>query len=145
MKNKLLPLSLLLIFYAININSQVINIEYIKPSSQGKCIQEKHNIIFNDDTYARKDLYDNKVITGPSKITSTGYNDNGIYWETRSPKFYLKKYGIDEFRKVYQYGIKVFYDKRGGNALYVFEIDNENRNDKGKYFITSIGAEKICN
>lgn len=145
MKNiKNLFTSLLILFATISLNAQTINIEYIKSSSNGKCIMEKHKITFRNDTYTRIDLYDNSKISGPSKRIRTGYDDDGTYWETWSPKFYLENYGINEYRKVYQYTIQVFYDKRGGNAIYVFERDNEIRNDKGKYLLTSIGAEKFC-
>ena len=142
MKKSLLPLLMLLLTNSIN--AQTINIEYIKGSSSGKCVQEKHKIIFNNDTYTRIDLYDNSKISGPSKITRTGYDDNGTYWEIWSPGFYLESYGIDEFRKIYQYTIQVFYDKRGGNAIYVFERNNEIRNDSGKYFLTALGGENFC-
>jgi len=142
MKKLLIPLFLL--FTVICVNAQTINIEYIKGSSNGKCVEENHTIIFSNNTYTRIDLYDNSRISGPSKIARTGYDDNGTYWEIWSPKFYLEDYGIDEFRKVYQYTIQVFYEKRGGNAIYVFERNNEIKNDRGKYFLTSIGGEKFC-
>jgi hypothetical protein len=141
---KKILLLLLMFFISTSIDAQTINIEKIKGSSSGKCVQENHKIIFNNDTYTRIDLYDNSKISGPSKIKQTGYDDDGTYWELWSPVFYLDKYGIDEYRKVHQYTIQVFYNKRGGNAIYVFERNNEIKNDSGKYFLTSLGNEYFC-
>jgi hypothetical protein len=142
MKKILLPLLMFLL--TSSVDAQTINIDRIKGSSSGKCVQEKHKIIFNNETYTRIDLYDNSKISGPSKIKQTGYDDDGTYWELWSPVFYLDKYGIDEYRKIYQYTIQVFYDKRGGNVIYVFERNNEIKNDSGKYFLTALGTEYFC-
>lgn len=141
---KKLLITLFLLFTTICINAQIINIEYIKGSSNGKCVEENHKIIFSNNTYTRIDLYDSSNISGPSKISQTGYDDNGTYWEKWSPRFYLEENGIDEFRSVYQYYIQVFYDKRGGDVIYIWERNIEIKNDRGKYFLTSKGGEKFC-
>ena len=140
MKKLLIPLLLLIVNFGY---AQSINIEFIKSSSNGKCVEENHRIVFSNDTYTRTDLYDNSKISGPSKIMRTGYDDNGTYWEIWSPGFYLERYGIDEYRKIYQYTIQVFYEKRGGNVIYVFERNNEIKNDKGN-FLTALGGQQFC-
>jgi hypothetical protein len=141
MRKLLIPLILLIANFGY---AQSINIEFIKSSSNGKCVEENHKIVFSNDTYTRTDLYDNSKISGPSKIMRTGYDDNGTYWEIWSPGFYLERYGIDEYQKIYQYTIQVFYEKRGGNVIYVFERNNEIKNDKGKYLITAFGGQQFC-
>lgn len=142
---KKLALTSLLFLITISMNAQKINIEYIKGSSKGKCVQEKHKITFVKDTYTRIDLYDRGKVSGPSKIIETGYTDEGLYWEKWSPRFYLKRYGIDKWNKVYQYIIQVFYDKRGENALYVWERNFERKNDSGKFLFTALGGKSFCN
>jgi hypothetical protein len=141
---KKLLIQLLILFTTICINAQTINIEYIRGSYKGKCVEENHRVIFSNNTYTRIDLYDNSEISGPSQMIRTGYDDDGTYWETWSPLFYLERYGINEYHKVNQYTIQVFYEKRGGNVIYVVERNNEIKNDSGKYLLTSIGAEKFC-
>lgn len=141
--NKITTLTIVLLLYITTIKSQTFYVDYLYNSSSGNCIEEKHQIQFKNDRYYRIDLYDNSKIWTPSRISSSGYTQHDMYYEIWSPKFYLDLVGVNEFRRVYQYLIKLIYDKRGGKVLYVIEIDMEDNNSK-KYFITQLGKKYFC-
>lgn len=142
---KIIKVVLASLCFSVVVNSQTINIEYIYNKSSSRCIEEKHQVKITNEAYNRFDKYSHEnVVSTPSKKISSGYDDQDIYYEVFSPKFYLDAYGIDAYRQVYQYLIKIFYQKRDGEILYIIEQNMEDKNDPPKFLLTQLGATYFC-
>lgn len=141
---KTTTLTIALLLYISTIKSQTFYVDYLYNPSSGNCIEEKYQIQFKPDIYYRIDYYDNSKVWSPSRKSNSGYNEQDLYYEVWSPRFYLDLVGIDEYKRVYHYLVKVIYDKKGGSVLYVIEQNLEYRNRPSKYFVTKLGAKYFC-
>lgn len=148
MKKKKLLLILIFIgiiipnIYSQNTKTQYVNTERIKGSKSNFCAEENYSFTFDEFYFNRIDNYDGKMIYGPSKVEITNYDENGYYYELRSPKYLLDLIGIESYNKEKHFLIKILYDKRGGNVLYIHELDMDN--NVVKFYLTKIGYEKFC-
>lgn len=141
---KKIILSIFFCVICFNSYSQQFQTDYVRGKNSTFCGEENYKFNFEDRMFTKKDSYSGDESYGPSKVTQTNYDDNGYYFEIRTPKFILEERGIDEYRKYYHFSHKVLYDKRGGNVLYVYEIDNDSNSDNGKFYFTKKGYELFC-
>lgn len=141
MKN--IILNFLFISLAVSsISAQNFQTDYIRGESSTYCAEENFSFNFEKNIFTKIDSYDGSKTVAPSKVAQTNYDNNGYYFEVRSPKYILDDYGIDEYRKYYHYSHKILYDKRGGNVLYVYEVDMDSK--VGKFYFTKKGYELFC-
>lgn len=122
---------------------QVVDIKYIKGSYSEICVEESYEFKFSDVAFVKMDLFDNSEISGFSKITQTNYDKRGHYFEIRSDRFVLNEYGVNEYRKLDHYMHKIVYERRGGNVLYVYELNKDT--NVGKFYFTQQGYSVFCN
>lgn len=132
-----------IVFTITTVFGQEFETDYIKGKTSKYCAEENYSFSFDEKTFNKVDNYDGTKSYGPSKIEQTNYDDNGYYFEVRSPKYILNDYGINEYRKYYHFSHKILYNKRGGNVLYVYEIDMDS--DVGKFYFTEKGYKLFCN
>lgn len=129
-------------------SSQIVfEAKYIKGRNSTFCTKVNYGFAFDSKDgyyYFIKVDGDSKEIIedGPSKLESTGYDDNGLFYELRTPKYYLNQYGIDKFNSTSHFAYKIFYDKRGGNALLIYEHNIDTKS--GIYYITEAGTNTYC-
>ncbi len=126
------------------LNAQSFETSYTKSYISNNCGEEKFEFSFYNNVLTRTDLYYNSTIKVPSKREHTDFDNSGFYYEIWAPSFYLELYGIDEYRKVYQFNYKVCFDKKGGNLLYVFESDANSGVKTGKFYFTQQGRDIFC-
>ncbi len=133
-------------FGLINISlfAQTFETNYVRGKSSQFCGEETHRFEFSGRVFERVDTYDGSKAYGPSQKVESNYNDNGYYFEIRTPKFILEEQGINEYRRYYHYTHKIVFDKKGGNVLYVYEVDNDS-NGNGKFYLTNAGYQIFCN
>lgn len=142
---KLLFINICILFLmSIESNAQDLETNYVRGKSSTYCASEYFTFSFNNSTFQKIDSYNGSVINGHSKIIDSNYDNNGHYYELRSSDFVLDEYGIDVYRKSKQYNHKILYEKRGGDLLYIFEHDNQNGIDRGKFYFTEKGKEIYC-
>lgn len=141
---RILAIIIVKLILSLTINAQTITIENVKNSPQGVCVKEHHTVSFSSNKYTRVNHDNNSRVSGPCKLSSTGYEDSGEYFEIWSSRFYLDEFGVIEYQKVNQYTVKVVYDKRGGDVLYLLETSTERRNYPPKVLNTAKGSEKYC-
>lgn len=139
---------LILLFTLLSISmsviSQTIETNYSKGTKSSSCGEEKFRFVLEEESITRIDKFDGSKITIFSKKQSGNFDNNGQYSESWGSKFYLDKYGINAFDKIKQYTYRIVYDKRGGNLLYILEIDNKKGLDEGKVYMSEIGYGIIC-
>jgi len=129
--------------YNVSLFAQTFETRFVRGGNSKFCGEETYHFEFLDRIFEKVDSYDKSKVYGPSRKVQSNYNDNGYYYEVRSPKFILEEQGIDEYRRYYHYSHKIVFDKRGGNVLYVYEVDMDNDKD-GKFFFTKGGYELFC-
>lgn len=134
---------LLTLFAITQFYSQEFQTEYIRGYSSTYCAEEIFRFDFQREMFTKIDSYNGSRTSGPSKITQTNYDNNGYYFEVRTPKYILDEYGINEYRKYNHFSHKTLYDKRGGSVLYVYEVDIDSK--IGKFYFTKKGYELFCN
>lgn len=125
--------------------SQGFRTDYVRGKNSTFCGEEQYYFKFDNRVFKKTDYYSGDVYSGPSKITQTDYDNNGNYFEIRTPHFLLDEKGIGEYRRYNHYSHKIVYDKRGGDILYVYEINNDYDSNNGKYYFTAAGYELFCN
>lgn len=124
--------------------SQTHLTNYSKGTRANFCGEEKFTFIFNDESITRVDAFNGSREKFYSKKESGIFDNNGHYSETWSARFYLDRYGINEFNKIKQYTFRVVFDKRGGTLLYILEFDNKKGIDLGKVYLSQAGYELVC-
>ena len=126
----------------ISFFSQEFETDFIKSKSSAYCGEENFKFDFEDKMFVKTDSFSGEEIIGFSKITQTNYDSKGYYFEVRTPKFFLDDVGVDEYKKYNHYSHKILYDKRGGNVLYVYELDMKSQNEK--FYFTKEGKVLFC-
>lgn len=127
-----------------NVFSQSFSTQYTRGLKSSYCGEETFEFNFESRTFSKLDKYYGTENYGPSKITQSGYDDKGYFFEVRSPKFILDEQGVDGYRRYYHFSHKILYDRKGGNILYVYEIDMDLNNSEGKFYFTQAGYQKYC-
>lgn len=122
--------------------TQEFQTDYLKGASSTFCAKSNYTFNFEKQIFTKVDSFDGSKTSAPSKIVQTNYDNDGYYFEVRSPKYILDENGIIEYRKYYHYSHKILYEKRGGDVLYVYEVDMENK--LGKFYFTKKGYELFC-
>ncbi|WP_144603826.1 hypothetical protein [Algoriphagus algorifonticola] len=118
--------------------------EYSRGTTSNFCGEESFQFILGTETITRIDKFDGSRVEIVSKKESGGFDNQGFYSESWGSKFYLDKYGINEFNRIKQFTYRVVYDKRGGELLYILEIENKKGLDAGKIYLSRKGFELIC-
>lgn len=126
------------------LSAQEFDTNYIRGKSSTFCAEENFSFSFNNKTYKKTDSYNGNETYGYSKVVETNYDNNGYYYEIRNALFILEEYGITEYKKHIRYSHKIVYEKRGGEILYIFEYDDQNGIDRGKFYFTKKGYEIYC-
>jgi len=137
-------LNLLFALCIISAYSQEFNTNYLRSKNSTFCANESFMFNFKSDYLYKTDNYDLKKTSVPSRKESYDYDENGFYYELWSPKWYLNAYGVNEYGKIKKYSYKLLFDKRGGNLLYIFEVDAGVGMSGGKFYFTELGHEKYC-
>lgn len=138
---------LLLIFslFVVSLGfSQRLQTNYSKSTNSNFCGEEKFEFILSPESITRIDKYDGSKQTVPSKKESGGFDKHGHYLETWTSKFYLNQYGINQYNRIQQFSYRIAFDKRGGDLLYILEVDNKKGIDKGKIYLSQAGYRIIC-
>lgn len=133
-----------IIFTLSSLYCQNVTTQFTRGLNSSYCGKETYKFSFEEIIFSKTDSYNGSSTYGPSKIIQSGYDNNGFYFETRSPKFILDNFGIDEYRKFSHFSHKILYDERGGNILYVFEINLDSKYSEGKFYFTEAGYQKYC-
>lgn len=134
-----------LFLLSLEINAQSFKTEYSRSTTSNFCGEEAFEFILSEETITRIDKYDGARETFYSKKESGSYDNNGFYSESWTSKFYLDKFGISQFNRIKQYTYRVTFEKRGGELLYIMEIDNKKGIEAGKIYLSKRGFELICN
>jgi len=138
-------IAILIVLFGLNsltTNAQDFYTYYVKGNNSTFCGEESFSFSFNDKVFSRTDDYNGERLAGPSKIIQTNYDENGYYFQIRSPKFILDDYGVNAYKKYDHYLHKIMYDKKGGNVLYVYELNSDT--NAIKYYITEKGYKIFC-
>jgi hypothetical protein len=143
MKKKLLSLCILIIVY-VKTDAQEFGTNYVRGKMSTYCADQYFAFSFDNKTFSKVDSYNGYVTKGYSKITDSNYEDNGYYYELRSSDYVLNEYGIDTYRKITKYYHKLLYERRGGELLYIFEYDDINGINSGKFYFTQNGYKLYC-
>lgn len=133
-----------LAFFSFMSNAQSVTTSYVKGSNSSYCGEETYRFNFDDSYFKKVDNYDGSSISGPSSKESSGYDDRGMYYELRSPGWYLKAKGVNYYQQVEHKAHKVYYSKRGGDIIAVFEVDMDKGIESGKWYITNAGKSYFC-
>jgi hypothetical protein len=141
---KLLLLTLGLLIF-LSAWSQSFRTEYSKGTKSNFCAEELFDFKLEDESITRIDNFDGTRMKNFSKKVSGEFDNNGFYNELWNAKFYLNKYGVNQFNRITQFTYRIVYDKRGGNLLYILEIDNKKGLDAGKVYMTEAGFKIMCN
>jgi len=146
-KMKIYLAFILIMFFQNMISQTIFETKYIKGENSSYCIEDNYAFLFDNKGnyyyFIKADKFVDKIILdGPSKLKSTGYDDYGVYYELWTPSYYLDSFGIDEYNSVNHYAFKIFYDRRGGNAVLVYEFNMDSKS--GTYYITEKGSERYC-
>jgi len=124
--------------------AQSIKTEYVRGKNSSFCGDEQYYFTFDSRGFEKIDYYSGEKNFGPSKITQTNYDDSGYYFEIRTPHYILDEKGIGEYRRFQHFSHKILYDKRGGDILYVYEINMDLNGNDGKFYFTEDGYEIFC-
>ncbi|MFD0762719.1 hypothetical protein ACFQZW_11560 [Lutibacter aestuarii] len=125
--------------------SQNVGTNYIRGENSTYCGEKEYYFTFLSKAFIKTDNESGEKSYGPSKITQTDYDNNGYYFEIRTPNFLLDEEGISEYRKYYHYSHKILYDRRGGEILYVYELNMDSNINVGKFYFTLDGYKIFCN
>jgi len=99
---------------------------------------------FQSEELHKYDVIYGEISVIPSKVESTGFEDNGLFYEKRTPVFYLNKYGVNRYRQIKHMYYKLVYKSKGGSLLYIIELDPELGVEKAKMYYTKEGYELFC-
>ncbi|MDI1316881.1 hypothetical protein [Flavobacterium sp.] len=124
--------------------SQNFETFYSKNYNSNSCSEEKLSFNFRDDFVIRTDSYYDSSEKLPSRRVDSGFDDKGFFYENFTPTFYLNKYGVIQYERIRAFTFRILYDKKGGNILYVLEIDNKMGLKNGKFHFTQLGYETLC-
>ena len=141
MKSKILLL--ILLSQAFCWSQTKIDTKYVRSKNGSFCGEESFVFLFYNDDFIRIDSSDRGKISGPSRKTDTNYDDSGIYYEIRTPAYKLEEVGVTEYRRYNHYLHRIGYNKKGGNVLYVYEVDGDTGGD-GKFYFTELGYQQLC-
>lgn len=140
---KIIFILVLFIFSCLTITAQTFETNYVKGKNSTYCGEESFSFEFQELVFIRIDNDSGNRLAGPSKILQTNYDDNGNYFQIRSPKYILDDYGVNAYKKYEHYLHKIIYDKKGGDILYVYELNSDD--NSVKYYITEKGYSVFCN
>lgn len=124
--------------------SQAFRTYYSKNANGNYCNKEEMVFTFKSEELHKYDVIYNQTSVIPSKIESTGFENNGLFYEKRTPAFYLNKYGVNRYRQIKQMFYKLIYKSKGGSLLYIIELDPELGVEKAKAYYTKEGYELFC-
>lgn len=105
--NKITFLFVLLGLFSLTITSQNFKTNYVKGKNSSYCGEESFSFDFQDLVFSRTDSGNGEKIVGRSKILRTNYDENGNYFQIRSPKFVLDDYGVNAYKQYSHYLHKI--------------------------------------
>lgn len=143
MKNNYL-VSIIFFVFSLLSTAQSVTTSMVKGVNSSYCGEESYSFNFDDSYFKKIDNYDRTSISGPSRKESSGYDEKGLYYELRSPAWFLTANGVGPYQRVEHFAHKVFFNKRGGSILAVLEVDMDRGVEAGKFYISEAAKEMFC-
>jgi len=141
--------NIIIILFLISLtflNAQTVTTNYTRGLNSSYCENNDYKFEFAESVFKKIDSYGKKKTYGPSMITQSNFDNNGYFFEVRMPNFLLEYVGINEYNNsYYHFSHKILYDRKGGEILYIYEIDDDSKQKSGTFYFTNAGYKIFCN
>lgn len=141
-------LFIVVVFFLLSsglINAQSYTTVYTRSYNSSVCGAESFSFDFSSGLVTRTDKYYSTKKMYPSSREETYFDEKGYFVEKWGASAYLNAWG--SLNGMDTYGLRLFFDKKGGNLLCIFEIQSKSGGidyDGAKYYFTQLGYEAFC-